>query len=90
MPIRISRRTQLAFAEFASGSSTLRNIDLVFQGEGFEADPTPPEAGGQRRTACAAYHVGIDPRSDSQQRRLLAVYREAIDAWGRAARTARW
>jgi hypothetical protein len=84
VPIRISPRTQLRFAEFASGCATLRKIDLAFQGGGFQADPAPQDPGGERRTACASYHVRIDPRSDAQQRRLLNVYLDAIDAWGRA------
>jgi len=83
VPIRISPRSQLRFAEFASGWGTLRRIGLAFQGEGFQPDPAPQDAGGERRTACASFHARIDPRSDAQQRRLLNVYLDAIDAWGR-------
>jgi hypothetical protein len=84
MSVRISRRSQLGFAEFATGWGTLMKIDLAFQSEGFEAGPAPQNTVGERRTACASYHARIDPRSDAQQRRLLNVYLDAIDSWGRA------
>ena len=82
MPLRISRRSQLKFAEYASAFSTLNEIDRCFESEGFELNPNQEYAGGQRRTRCASYHSLIDPQSFTQQRRLLDVYLDAIDSWG--------
>jgi len=77
MPLRISRRTQLAFAEFATARSTINQISRAFESEDFAANPARPDLG-----VCASFHAGIDPRSATQQRRLLAVYLTAIDDWG--------
>jgi Abortive infection C-terminus len=82
MPLHISRRTQLAFAEFATARSTINQISRAFEAEDFAANPARPDLGGARRTICASFHAGIDPRSATQQRRLLAVYLTAIDDWG--------
>jgi hypothetical protein len=82
VPLRISRRTQTKFAEYATGWSTINQIARTFEAEGFEANAKQTDVGGQRRTTCASYHALIDPHSDSQQRRLLSVYLDAIDSWG--------
>jgi Abortive infection C-terminus len=83
MPVRISRRSQLAFAEFASASSTINQIARAFEGEGFFADPSQADVGGARRTTCAEYQNRIDPRADGAQRNLLNVYLEALESWTR-------
>jgi hypothetical protein len=82
VPVRISARTQMKFAEYASGWSTINQIARTFEAEGFEANPNQLDVGGQRRTECASFHTLIDPYSDAQQRRLLNVYLDAIDSWG--------
>lgn len=84
MTFRISRRSQLRFAEFASHSSTVNGIYLVFEGEGFQANPDQKDVGGERRTACESFHSFIDQSSPSQQRQLLDVYLEALEAWSDA------
>jgi hypothetical protein len=82
MPLRISPRTQMKFAEYATGWSTINQIARCFEAEGFEADPNQADVGGQRRTVCASFHALVDPHSDNHQRRLLNVYLDAIDSWG--------
>ena len=81
MPVRISKRTQLKFAEFATGFSTINEIARAFEAEGFVSDAQQPDVGGQRRTVCASFHNLIDPLSDDQQRRLLGVYLDALADW---------
>jgi hypothetical protein len=81
MPLRISRRTQLKFAEFATGHSTVGRIYNAFEAEGFAANPDQEDVGGQRRTASEAFHSRIDLHSDRQNRKLLDVYLEALTSW---------
>ena len=85
MPLRISKRTQLKFAEYATGWSTINQIARAFEAEGFESNSAQPDVGGARRSTCASFHNRIDPLSDKQQIRLLNVYLDAIASWGREA-----
>lgn len=82
MALRISRRTQLKFAEYATAFSTVNQIARTFEAEGFEANPNQTDIGGARRTACESFHCLIDSHSTNHQRRLLNVYLDAIDSWG--------
>ena len=81
--MRVSVRTQLKVADFASGWSAVSPIARAYEAEGFLPNPDQADVGGQRRTVCASYHSLIDPESETQQRRLLNVYLDAIDSWGR-------
>lgn len=81
MALRISKRTQLKFAEYATAWSTVNQIVRAFEAEDFESDPTQADIGGARRTTCASFHNRIDPLSDKQQPRLLNVYLDAIASW---------
>lgn len=82
--MRISKRSRYKFADFCSESSTLRPIQQLFEAEDFvaKADYNGPE-GGQRRFLVASFHANIDYDDPAQQHRLLLVYLEAIDSWGR-------
>jgi hypothetical protein len=82
--MRISKRTRYKFADFCSDNSALGPIAQLFQSEDFEAKPDydGPE-GGQRRFLVASFHANIDFDDPAQQHRLLLVYLEAIDSWGR-------
>lgn len=82
--MRISKRTRYRFADFCSDNSTLRPIAQLFEAEDFvaKADYDGPE-GGQRRFLVASFHANIDFDDLAQQHRLLLVYLEAIDSWGR-------
>lgn len=81
MALRISKRSQLKFAEYATAWSTINGISRVFEAEGFSAGPKQPDVGGARRSTCASYHNQIDPMSTRQQRRLLNVYLDAPSTW---------
>jgi predicted RNA-binding Zn ribbon-like protein len=80
--VRISKRTQIRFGEFASGFATLAMISQVFESEGFEPDLEFESArAGQRRTLVAQYHATVDPANADQQQRLLNVYLDALESW---------
>lgn len=84
--MEISKRSRLKFADFASDFAVLRLIDQVFDMEDFE--PLPDYQGpeyGQRRGLVGAYHAAIDFADEDQIARLVNVYLEAINAWGRQA-----
>jgi hypothetical protein len=80
--MKISKRTQAKFAEFATECSTLREIAQAFEGEGFTPDATfeSPDF-GQRRALVGQYHALIDLSDPEQQKRLLYTYLEAIESW---------
>ena len=86
--MRISKRTGYKFADFCSDYSTLRPIQNLFEAEDFAAKPNydGPE-GGQRRFLVASFHANVDFDDPAQQHRLLLVYLEAIDSWGRNPET---
>ncbi|MGH7861214.1 MAG: hypothetical protein ACREOS_03145, partial [Candidatus Dormibacteraceae bacterium] len=81
MPLRISRRSQLKFGEYATRFSTVNQIARAFEAEGFEANPNQADAGSARRTGCESFHCRIDMSSARQQRRLLTVYLDALESW---------
>jgi hypothetical protein len=83
--VQISRRTQLKFADFASDCAVLRLIDQAFSSEDFA--PVAEYSGneyGERRSLVGAYHAGIDCRDADQLARLVNVYVDAINSWGRS------
>jgi hypothetical protein len=83
--MRISKRTQRAFGDFCSDYGVLRTIRDAFEAEDFVEDENFEDENvwGQRRTLAASFHSGIDPDDSEQQKRLLRVYLNAIDDWGR-------
>ncbi len=84
----ISKRSRYKFADFCSDYSTLRPIQQLFEAEDFVPQPDydGPE-GGQRRSLVGSFHANISVDDPAQQHRLLLVYLEAIDSWGRDATT---
>jgi hypothetical protein len=82
--MKMSKRTRQKFADFCSGYSTLRPIREAFEAEDFIANPNydGPE-GGQRRFLVGSFHDSIDFGDSEEQHRLLLVYLDAIDSWGR-------
>jgi hypothetical protein len=86
--MEISKRTRLKFGEFATDYAVLRLINQAFIMEDFEpvADYSGPEY-GERRTLVAAYHAAIDFNDPTQVARLINVYLEAINTWGRDSTT---
>jgi hypothetical protein len=83
--MRISKRTQQKFADFATDYGVLRTIRDVFEAEDFD-EAERFNGGpmmGERRTLVASFHSRINFDDEAQQRRLLRVYLHAIDDWGR-------
>jgi Abortive infection C-terminus len=82
--MQLSRRSRQKFADFAAASGTVRTIEDVYVAHGFNlpADFKLPEA-GQRRAVCAAAEAGIDVSDPDVAQRLLRVYLDAVDDWGR-------
>lgn len=83
-PVQISKRTKYKFAEFATGFAVLRQIDDVFVAEDFEPVENYSDlASGMRRSLVAGYHAAIDFSDPAQLGRLVRVYADAINSWGR-------
>lgn len=82
--MRISKRTQQKFADFCTDHGVLRTIREVFEAEDFEESEFFSSPGmGERRSLVASFHSLINLADEAQQRRLLRVYLNAIDDWGR-------
>ena len=82
--MEISKRSRYKFGEFASGRGVIRQIDEVFMAEDFEhAQPWDQFDSTQRRSLVAAYHQNIDFSDAAQLGRLVRVYADAINSWGR-------
>jgi hypothetical protein len=83
--MQISKRTQQKFADFCTDYGVLRTIRDVFNAEDFN-EPQRFSTGpmvGERRTLVASFHSLIGPSNEAEQQRLLRVYLNAIDDWGR-------
>jgi len=87
--VQLSRRSQQKFADLAAGLGTVRSIENVYEAHGFNP-PTgfEPTEGRARRSVCEGAEAGIDLSDRTVSDRLLRVYLDAIDDWGR--RTAGW
>ena len=82
--MQISKRTRYKFGEFSSGWAVLRQIDEVFMAEDFEPVENYSDlANGMRRSLVAGYHAAIDFSDPVQLGRLMRVYADAINSWGR-------
>lgn len=82
--VNISVRTRQRFADFCSDNSVVREIQEVFEAEGFiEKAGHVSSYTGARRSLVDAFHASIDFNDPAQQYRLLRVYVEAIESWGR-------
>lgn len=82
--VQISRRSRQKFADLAAASGTMRTIEQVYAVHGFEPPAGfEPLEGGMRRSLCDAAEAGGDFTNEAVARRLLRVYLDAIDDWGR-------
>jgi hypothetical protein len=83
--MELSRRSRQKFADFATAVGTVRTIEDVYAAQGFELPPDfkLPET-GQRRAVCAAAEKGGGSAYPAAAQRLLRVYVDAIEDWGRA------
>jgi hypothetical protein len=80
----ISRRSSNKFADLAAGYGVVRTIEQVYQAHDFY----PPDyyeypESGIRRATCDAHEAGIDRTDASVSARLLLVYADGIEDWGR-------
>jgi hypothetical protein len=82
--MEISRRSRQKFADFAAGWGAVRKIEDVYATHGFDLPSNfeLPEA-GLRRAVCAGAERDIDISDPAVSGRLLRVYADAIDDWGR-------
>jgi hypothetical protein len=82
--VQLSRRSQQKFADMAASLGTVRSIEDVYEAHGFVL-PAGFEAteGRARRSVCEAAEAGIDLSDSTVSDRLLRVYLDAIDDWGR-------
>jgi hypothetical protein len=82
--MQISKRTKYKFGEFATAFAVLRQIEDVFVAEDFEPVENYSElANGMRRSLVAGYHAAVDFSDPVQLGRLIRVYADAINSWGR-------
>jgi len=82
--VNISKRTKYKFGEFATAFAVLRQIEDVFGAEDFEPVENYSDlANGMRRSLVAGYHAAIDFSDPAQLGRLIRVYADAINSWGR-------
>jgi Abortive infection C-terminus len=82
--MQISKRTKYKFGEFATAFAVLRQIEDVFVAEDFEPVENYSElANGMRRSLVAGYHAAVDFSDPVQLGRLIRVYADAINFFGR-------
>jgi hypothetical protein len=82
--VQISRRSQQKFADLAAACGTVRTIESVYEAHGFVIPPGfVPADGRARRSVCEAAENGLDLSDPVVSQRLLRVYVDAIDDWGR-------
>jgi hypothetical protein len=82
--VQITKRTRYKFGEFTTDRAVLRQIDHVFMAEDFEpVENYSGLANGMRRSLVAGYHAAIDFSDPAQLGRLIRVYADAINSWGR-------
>jgi Abortive infection C-terminus len=82
--VQITRRSQEKFADLCAAHGTIRKIEEIYEAHGFDlpANFEPAEA-GMRRSVCAAAERGADLSDGQVQQRLLRVYLDGIDDFGR-------
>lgn len=71
----VSRATRRAFREIAPGI-VVREIDGMWQDEGFEAGPSPEDVSGVRRSLYQAYLNAVDWSDPGQAARALRVFEQ--------------
>ncbi|HWT92736.1 MAG TPA: abortive infection family protein [Solirubrobacteraceae bacterium] len=84
--MELSRRSRQKFADLCAAHGTVRKIEDVYVAHDFLLPAqfeVPPS--GQRRAICAAAEEGADLSNSAVQQRLLRVYLDAIDDFGRKA-----
>jgi len=82
--VQLTRRSQQKFADLCAAQGTIRTIEAVYEAHGFDLPANfEPAHGGARRSVCAAAERGADLSNGQVQQRLLRVYLDGIDDFGR-------
>jgi hypothetical protein len=82
--VQLSRRSQQKFADLAAGFGTVRGIEDVYEAHGFDLPAGfVPTEGRARRSVCEAAEAGVDLSDATVSNRLLRVYLDGVDDWGR-------
>lgn len=82
--MQLSRRSQQKFADLASEQGAVRRIEDAYAAHGFELPQDfEPQEGRARRSVCEAAEAGADLTDPSVAQRLLRVYADGIEDWGR-------
>jgi hypothetical protein len=82
--VTVSKRSIFRFKDFASDFAVLRMIDEVF--DEYDLEPLEGYEGaesGMRRGLVGAYIAALDLNDPAQERQLVTVVLDAVDAWGR-------
>jgi hypothetical protein len=82
--MQISKRAKYKFGEFATAFAVLRQIKDVFVAEEFEPVENYSElANCMRRSLVAGYRAAVEFSDPVQLGRVIRVYADAINSWGR-------
>ena len=82
--VQLSRRSQQKFADLAADRGTVRAIEHVYAAHGFDLPPDfEPQDGRAQRSVCEAAERGADLTDPQAQQRLLRVYVDGVEDWGR-------
>ena len=82
--MKISRRSQEKFADFAARHGTLDKIRDVYETRDLSLpEAFAPSSGRERRSLCEAAEAGLELSDPSVSERLLLAYVDAIEDWGK-------
>jgi hypothetical protein len=82
--VQLSRRSQQKFADLGAARGTVRQIEQIYEAHGFDLPGGfTPREGGARRSVCEAAEANADLTDAPTRQRLLAVYLEGVESWGR-------
>jgi hypothetical protein len=87
----VSRATRRAFRELST-DTVVREIDGMWQDEGFAPGPTPESLDGARRALFQSYLDVVDWTDDAHVARALRVFETVVRGrdpgyWGRSGRS---
>jgi hypothetical protein len=82
--VQLTRRSQQKFADLCAAHGTLRSIEAIYEAHGFDLPAGfEPSKGGMRRSVCPAADDGANLADSHVQQRLLRVYLDGVDDFGR-------
>jgi len=82
--VQLSRRSRQKFADLAADRGTVRHLEQLYSAHGFDLPlDFEPQEGRPRRSVCEAAESGADLTDTQVQQRLLRVYLDGIEDFGR-------